>query len=81
MAKGMGTGGGEAMRICKIWDADYPWDIRVEKVILALIEAGHAVDLVCRNQARRKCLESNGSVMIRRTSSTNLSIPIIYGLI
>jgi len=69
MGECMGKGGGEAMRICKIWDADYPWDIRVEKVILALVEAGHAVDLVCRNQARRKCLESNGGVTIRRLPS------------
>jgi glycosyltransferase involved in cell wall biosynthesis len=57
------------MRICKIWDADYPWDIRVEKVVSALALAGHSVDLVCRNQARRKCLELNGSLTIRRLPS------------
>jgi glycosyltransferase involved in cell wall biosynthesis len=57
------------MRICKIWDADYPWDIRVEKVVRSLIEAGHVVDLVCRNQARRRCLESNGGLTIRRLPS------------
>ena len=57
------------MRICKIWDADYPWDIRVEKVVFALALAGHSVDLVCRNQARRTRLESNGSLTIRRLPS------------
>lgn len=57
------------MRICKIWDADYPWDIRVEKVVLSLIQAGHSVDLVCRNQARRTRLESNGDWTIRRLPS------------
>ena len=31
------------MRVCKIWDADYPWDIRVEKVVDALGAAGHSV--------------------------------------
>jgi glycosyltransferase involved in cell wall biosynthesis len=41
------------MRICKIWDADYPWDIRVEKVARSLTEAGHEVHLVARNRQRR----------------------------
>jgi glycosyltransferase involved in cell wall biosynthesis len=54
------------MNICKIWDADYPWDIRVEKVASALAAAGHAVHLVCRNQARRERHEWNGSFMIHR---------------
>ena len=57
------------MRICKIWDSDYPWDIRVEKVVVSLIQAGHSVDLVCRNQARRTSLESNGDWTIRRLPS------------
>ena len=54
------------MRICKIWDADYPWDIRVEKVVLSLIQAGHSVELICRNQARRTRRESNGDWTIHR---------------
>lgn len=37
------------MRILKIWDADYPWDVRVEKVMRSLGEAGHEVHLVARN--------------------------------
>src|SRR5437762_416800 len=41
------------MRICKIWDADYPWDVRVEKVARSLTEAGHEVHLVARNKQRR----------------------------
>lgn len=63
------------MRICKIWDADYPWDIRVEKVVLTLEQAGHRVDLVCRNQARRKRFESNGCLTIRRLPA----IPPAFG--
>ncbi len=55
-----------AMKICKIWDADYPWDIRVEKVATALAAAGHSVHLVCRNQARRPGREWNGSFTIHR---------------
>jgi glycosyltransferase involved in cell wall biosynthesis len=54
------------MRICKIWDADYPWDVRVEKVINAMGEAGWHVDLVCRNEKRLPRLERNGHLHIHR---------------
>ncbi len=54
------------MNICKIWDADYPWDIRVEKVVHSLTTVGHSVRLVCRNQARRPRLERNGKFSIHR---------------
>jgi glycosyltransferase involved in cell wall biosynthesis len=40
------------MRVCKIWDGDYPWDVRVEKVARSLTEAGHEVHLVARNRQR-----------------------------
>lgn len=39
------------MIICHVWDADYPWDIRVEKVCHSL-QAKHEVHLVCRNAKR-----------------------------
>ncbi len=40
------------MRICKIYDDDYPWDVRVEKVGRALVEGGHQVALATRNRRR-----------------------------
>ena len=46
------------MRICKIWDADYPWDVRVEKVASSLTQAGHEVHLVARNNYRRPVRET-----------------------
>lgn len=57
------------MRICKIWDADYPWDIRVEKISNTLVEAGHSVHLVCRNARRARRTESNGRFTIHRLPS------------
>ncbi len=54
------------MRICKIWDADYPWDIRVEKVADSLAEAGHEVHLVCRNGGRLQRTESTKHFQIHR---------------
>lgn len=41
------------LRICKIWDSEYPWDVRVEKIAHTLTAAGHDVHLVARNRDRR----------------------------
>ena len=37
------------MNILYIWDSDYPWDIRVEKICKSLQKAGHEVHIVARN--------------------------------
>jgi glycosyltransferase involved in cell wall biosynthesis len=68
------------MRICKIWDADYPWDVRVEKVADSLIAAGHEVHLVCRNLARRERCESNGNLTIHRLPVVSAKFGPIHGL-
>jgi glycosyltransferase involved in cell wall biosynthesis len=65
----------ELMRICKIWDADYPWDIRVEKVADSLAAAGHSVHLVCRNQRRRVRREQCGTFTVHRLPS----LPVEFG--
>lgn len=62
------------MRICKIWDADYPWDIRVEKVAGSLAEAGHEVHLVCRNGGRLQRSESTGKFQIHRLPMWSTSL-------
>jgi glycosyltransferase involved in cell wall biosynthesis len=43
--------------IVYVWDADYPWDVRTEKVTLALTRAGHTVNIVARNKAWRPTTE------------------------
>lgn len=45
------------LRICHVWDADYPWDVRVEKVSRALTDAGHDVAIVARNRRREALTE------------------------
>jgi glycosyltransferase involved in cell wall biosynthesis len=45
------------MRICKVYDDDYPWDVRVEKIGRALVEAGHQVALATRNRKRDQSYE------------------------
>lgn len=46
-----------SLRICKIWDSEYPWDVRVEKVATALTRAGHDVHLVARNRKHQPLRE------------------------
>ena len=54
------------MRILKIWDADYPWDIRVEKIVNTLSKNGHCICLVCRNLRCLPSYEVTESVKIFR---------------
>lgn len=37
------------MNILYIWDADYPWDVRVEKICMTLKDNGHNVHIAARN--------------------------------
>ncbi len=37
------------MNICFVYDCEYPWDIRVEKICNNLVKDKHRVSLVCRN--------------------------------
>lgn len=55
------------MRVLKIFDGDYPWDIRVEKVVSSLLGAGHHVRLVCRNRKGlpRRETEPGGLEIVR----------------
>jgi len=51
--------------ICKVWDADYPWDVRVEKVSTSLGRE-HEVHLVSRNSKRRPTYERRDGLHIHR---------------
>ena len=39
------------MKILYIWDSEYPWDVRTQKICLALARAGHAVHITARNRS------------------------------
>ncbi len=54
------------MRILKIWDAEYPWDVRVEKVLGSLVAAGHEVHLAARNRDRRPLVEPVDGATVHR---------------
>lgn len=54
------------MRILYIWDGNYPWDIRAEKICNALIEQNHEVFMVCRNTKRQNQVEEYKGIELRR---------------
>jgi glycosyltransferase involved in cell wall biosynthesis len=56
------------MNICKVWDAEYPWDVRAEKVAKALTERGHKVHMVARNRDGRLLQETLPEATIHRLS-------------
>lgn len=47
----------DARRIVYVWDADYPWDVRTEKICATLASAGHDVHIVARNRRWRSVEE------------------------
>ena len=57
------------MIIGKIWDCEYPWDVRVEKVTDALLAAGHEVHLMCRNRTGLPLHERIGRLEVHRMPS------------
>ena len=54
------------MRIVYLWDADYPWDVRTEKVCAALTAAGHDVVIAARNRGWRAERERLAEGTVRR---------------
>ncbi len=54
------------MNILYIWDADYPWDIRVEKICGALKRNGHGVHIASRNLRKKQTHETVNGIHIHR---------------
>ncbi len=54
------------MNILYIWDGDYPWDIRVDKVCTSLQKEMHKLHIICRNLKRNLLTDSyNGATLHR----------------
>lgn len=55
-------------RALYVWDADYPWDVRVHKVCRSLVTAGYQVRILARNRnwlAPREAMEEGEVVRMR----------------
>lgn len=73
------------MNILYIWDADYPWDIRVEKICQSLINNGHCVHIASRNLNKNIELEEIDGLYVNRLKSWSnnkvnyiLSFPLFF---
>jgi len=45
------------LSVLYVWDADYPWDVRTEKICRALTARGYRVHIAARNRRRRAIRE------------------------
>lgn len=72
------------MNILYVWDAEYPWDVRTEKICLALSQHGHAVVITGRHTDGRPRTERlpEGTVErmpgFRGWGGTTLSFPAFF---
>lgn len=57
---------GRPLRVLYVWDADYPWDVRTEKICATLTSAGHEVHIVARNRAWRETEERLPEATVHR---------------
>jgi len=53
-------------RVCFVYKEDYPWDVRVEKILTTLAKAGYVMSLVCRNTKRLPRRETGDGFKIYR---------------
>ena len=60
------------MRMLKIWDGEYPWDVRAEKVSRALTSGGHDIHMVARNRDRRVLRERLEECTVHRLAPWSL---------
>ena len=54
------------MNVLYIWDSDYPWDVRAEKICRSLINHGYRVHLAARNLKRRPTYENIHGLHVHR---------------
>lgn len=54
------------MRVLYVWDAEYPWDVRTEKVCRALLDGGHQVVITARNLQGKARTEQLAEGLVER---------------
>lgn len=54
------------VNILYIWDADYPWDVRVEKICESLKAKGHCVHIASRNLKKLPVKENLNGIIVHR---------------
>lgn len=69
------------MNFCFVYKEDYPWDVRVEKIINTLAEKGHKVDLVCKNINQNSTTEETNNFTIYRLPKTKKIPPFLTSIV
>jgi glycosyltransferase involved in cell wall biosynthesis len=59
------------MKVCILYDGDYPWDVRIEKMTATLAANGYQVHLVCRNLSKQPAYEFSNNIHIHRLAPFN----------
>lgn len=70
------------MNVLHVWDGDYPWDIRVDKISQSLTAQGHQVHIACRNKAAQPAYEAYRGYHIHRMPTLSFgpaSLNVAYG--
>jgi hypothetical protein len=57
------------MKILYIWDADYPWDVRVEKICTSLMKNDNEVYITARNLKKLPEYENMDCLHVYRLKS------------
>jgi len=68
-------------RVMHIWYADYPWDVRVQKVIVGLQQRGWSVDVVARNKRNLAHRDTVDGAVIHRLRSIRFLGRSLNGLL
>lgn len=64
------------MRIGLVWQADYPWEVRVEKFVRTFVRLGHDVHLLANNSGRQPTRERLNGFTVHRLPEYVLPLPI-----
>lgn len=62
-----------ARRVLYVWDSDYPWDVRTEKICRTLTASGYEVHIACRNRQWRHTMERLPEATVHRLPSWRLA--------
>jgi len=73
------------MNTLYMWDSDYPWDVRTEKICRSLARYGYEVHIAARNLKRRTLYENRDGIHIHRLTTWKsdrmnyaLSFPLFF---
>lgn len=69
------------MNICFVYKEDYPWDVRVEKIINTLVDSGNSVTLICKNINQKPAFEKTEKFEIYRLPNTDRMPKLLSALV